>query len=55
MDLRFWDDPETGQPHIYGHDVTEQEVHEVMARRGVDYPEGKMLAFGWAKRQRVAT
>lgn len=36
MDIRFYDDPETEQPHIYGHGVTEQEVAEVMRGSGED-------------------
>lgn len=39
MDLRFWNDPETGLPHIYNHGVTEDEVHQVLSRTGIDYPE----------------
>jgi hypothetical protein len=34
MDLRFFVDPETGQPHIHNHGVTEAEVREVLAKRG---------------------
>lgn len=34
MDLRFWNDPETGLPHIYEHGVTEEEVRQVLARGG---------------------
>ena len=30
MELRFYEDPDTGQPHIYGHGVTEREVGEVL-------------------------
>src|SRR5262249_34709128 len=30
--LRFYLDPETGQPHIYGHGVTEDEVRQVLVR-----------------------
>jgi hypothetical protein len=30
--LRFYNDPETGQPHIYRHDVSEQEVEDVLLR-----------------------
>lgn len=40
MELRFWNDPETGLPHIYGHGVTEGEVRQVLARPGLDYVEG---------------
>ena len=36
MELRFYIDPETGQPHIYEHGVTEEEVREVFRWRGDD-------------------
>jgi hypothetical protein len=36
MELRFYEDPETGQPHIYRHGVTEQEVEKVLRGRGED-------------------
>jgi hypothetical protein len=26
MHIRFYRDPATGEPHIYNHDVTEEEV-----------------------------
>lgn len=38
MELRFWNDPETGLPHIYDHDVTEVEVRQVLHRPGIDMP-----------------
>jgi hypothetical protein len=38
MQLRFYLNPETGQPHIYDHGVTEQEVWEVLRRPGEDRP-----------------
>jgi hypothetical protein len=41
MELRFWDDPESGLPHIYAHGVTEEEVLQVLSRPGLDYPEGR--------------
>jgi hypothetical protein len=31
MDLRFYLDPQTGEPHIYEHGVSEEEVEEVLA------------------------
>ncbi len=37
MDLRFHIDPETGQPHLLEHGVTEQEVREVMVGRGEEF------------------
>jgi hypothetical protein len=36
MELRFYADPETGQPHIYNHGVNEQEVWEVLRKPGED-------------------
>ena len=34
MELRFYIDPDTGLPHIYGHGVSEAEVHQIMAKPG---------------------
>jgi len=38
MGIRFYEDPDTGLPHIYGHDVTEDEVRQVLCSRGEDFP-----------------
>ena len=35
--LRFHLDPETGQPHIYQHGVTEEEVRQVLVRPGEEF------------------
>jgi len=32
--LRFYLDPETGEPHIYRHGVSEAEVHDVLGSPG---------------------
>jgi hypothetical protein len=40
MELRYHLDPETDEPHIYRHDVTEDEVEAVMRRPGDDFPGG---------------
>ena len=32
MTVRFYIDPATDQPHIYGHSVAEDEVEDVLAR-----------------------
>jgi len=37
MNCRFYLDPDTGQPHIYGHGVTEDEVREVFRRPGEEF------------------
>jgi hypothetical protein len=34
MKVRYFIDTETGQPHIYKHDVAESEVEEVLAHPG---------------------
>lgn len=36
MDVRFYVDPETGEPHIYGHGVTEDEAVDVLGNPGED-------------------
>ena len=48
MELRFYIDPGTGQPHIYRHDVDEAEVEDVLARPLEDRPgeEGSRVALG---------
>jgi hypothetical protein len=38
MDVRFYEDPDTGLPHIYEHGVTEDEVLQVLRSRGEDLP-----------------
>ena len=38
MELRFYEDPETGLPHFYNHGVTEEEVRQVLAHPGEDRP-----------------
>ena len=38
MALRFYIDPETGEPHIYRHAVEESEVEEVLGRPWEDRP-----------------
>jgi len=48
VEVRYYIDPETGQPHIYGHDVTEPEVDDVLRRPIEDRPgrEGSRVALG---------
>ena len=41
MELRFYIDPETGLPHVYGHGVTEDEVRQVLARPGLNLAEDR--------------
>lgn len=46
--MRFYVDPETGEPHIYGHRVTEEEAADVLRNPGEDRPgrEGARVAIG---------
>ena len=41
MEIRFYLDPTTGQPHIYNHDVDEEEVEEILKNPGEDRPGQK--------------
>jgi len=36
VDIRFYLDPDTGLPHIYGHGVTEEAVEQVLRASGGD-------------------
>jgi uncharacterized DUF497 family protein len=36
LELTFYIDPETGEPHIHNHAVTEEEVRQVLARPGME-------------------
>src|SRR3979411_3097923 len=38
VNFRFYIDPETGEPHIYEHGVTEEEVEEVLRHSADDFP-----------------
>jgi hypothetical protein len=38
MEIRFYEDSDTGLPHIFGHGVTEEEVRQVLCSRGEDLP-----------------
>ena len=48
MVIQFYIDPETNLPHIYGHEVDEQEVEDVLRRSGEDRPgrEDSRVAIG---------
>lgn len=48
MNIRFYIDPETHLPHIYGHAVDESEVEDVLRRPGEDRGghEGSRVAIG---------
>jgi hypothetical protein len=38
VEIRFYIDPETREPHIYRHDVSEEEVEDVLRQPGEDRP-----------------
>ena len=46
--VRYYDDPRSGQPHIYGHNVAEHEVEAVLDRPMEDRPgeRGARIALG---------
>lgn len=48
MHIRYYLDEETGQPHLYRHGLSEEEVEDVLARPGEDRPgrEGARIAMG---------
>ncbi len=48
MRIRYYIDPRTDLPHVYGHNVAEPEVEAVLARPGEDRPgrEGPRVAIG---------
>lgn len=48
MKVRYFIDDSTSQPHIYGHDVDEQEVEDVLARPMEDRAgrDGSRVALG---------
>lgn len=48
MKIRFYIDPESGQPHIYNHGISEDEVEAVLRKPGEDRPgrEGSRVAVG---------
>ena len=48
MKVRYYIDPQTDLPHIYGHDVSELEVEAVLERPSEDYlgNEGSRVAMG---------
>ena len=46
MIVKFFIDPETDQPHIYNHGVTEAEVLQVLARPGLTLKGSRDSRFG---------
>jgi hypothetical protein len=48
MEIRFYVDAETGEPHFHRHNVSEEEVEDVLRRPGEDRPgdDGARIAIG---------
>ncbi len=48
MNICYYIDTETGQPHIYNHNVSEEEVEDVLLKPGEDRSgrEGSRVAMG---------
>lgn len=48
MNIRFYIDPVTGVPHIYNHEVSEDEVEDVLGNPGEDRlgRDGSRIAVG---------
>jgi hypothetical protein len=48
VNIRFYIDPETGDPHIYNHNVNEDEVEDVLRGPGEDRQgdDGTRIAIG---------
>jgi uncharacterized DUF497 family protein len=48
VNIRYYIDPETGQPHIHNHGVSENEVEEVLLKPGEDRAgrESSRVAIG---------
>jgi Domain of unknown function (DUF4258) len=48
VNIRFYIDPETELPHIYNHDVDEEEVEDILESPGEDRPgrDGSRIALG---------
>ena len=48
MNIRYYIDPQTELPHIYGHDVHEEEIEEILIHSVEDRPgrDGSRVAIG---------
>jgi hypothetical protein len=41
LEVRFYHDPDTGLPHVYGHGITEEEVRQILRGSGEDLPAAR--------------
>ncbi|MCZ7404966.1 MAG: hypothetical protein O8C67_08555 [Candidatus Methanoperedens sp.] len=49
MNIRYYIDPETGLPHIYRHDVSEDEVKDVLLSLAKTVQAEKVQGLLWVK------
>ena len=51
MNVRFYLDPETGEPHVLRHGVTEEEAEDILRNPGEDRAgrEGSRVALGQSR------
>ncbi|VVB96086.1 Uncharacterised protein [uncultured archaeon] len=51
MNIHYYIDPENGQPHIYTHHVSEDEVEDVLLKPGEDRSgkDGSRVAIGQSR------
>ena len=54
INIRYYIDPKTNEPHIYNHSVHENEVEDVLLAPGEDRPgiEGSRIALGQTRNGR---
>ncbi len=54
MKIRYYYDPETGQPHIFNHHVNKDEVKDVLLKPGEDRSgrDGSRVAMGQTSKGR---
>ena len=54
MEIRYYIDRETGEPHIYKHDISESEVEDVLSRALEDRPgkDDSRVAIGQSRQGR---
>jgi len=48
MKVRFYNDPESGEPHMARHGVNEQEARDVLVRPLEDCPVRRVPGWPWA-------
>ena len=55
MEVRYYLDPESGEPHIYEHGVSEDEVEQVLRGPGEDLParQGSRMKLGQTARDGI--